>query len=317
MGIMDLDTMNHLRAKIDTISPSILLYGEGWTADSSPLPEALRAVKINVSKLDRIAVFNDDFRDAIKGNNFVPRNKGFVSGQTVQEETIKFGITGACFHPQIVYGYVEHSKFPWAKETWQCVNYACCHDNYTLYDKLILSSPEASEEELSRMVMMAGALILTSQGIPFLHAGTEIARSKLGDHNSYKSTDQINQIDWNKKSSFLEVFQYYQSLIQLRKNHPAFRMTSSSQIREHLIFSEDYLPGVSSYVLVNHANGDDWRTILVVFNGNRHSIQFPKKGHIKWRMVAHNNTIDEKSQLYPQGNEIEVAGISMLMMVED
>lgn len=316
MGIMDLDTMNHLRAKIDTIAPSILIYGEGWTADSSPLPEALRAVKINVSKLDRIAVFNDDFRDAIKGNNFVPRHKGFVSGQTVQEETIKFGISGACFHPQIVYDYVEHSKFPWAKEPWQCVNYASCHDNHTLYDKLILSSPEASEEELKRMVMMTGALILTSQGIPFLHAGTEMARSKLGDHNSYKSTDKINQIDWNKKSSFLEVYQYYQNLIRLRKNHPAFRMTSSSQIREHLIFSKDYMPGVSSYVLVNHANGDDWRTILVVFNGNPHSIQFPKKSHIKWRMVANGTTIDEESSIYPQGDAIEVEGISMLMMVE-
>lgn len=317
MGIFDLDTMNHIRAKIDAISPSILLYGEGWTADSSPVPEALRAVKDNVSKMDRVAVFNDDFRDAIKGNSFVPRNKGFVSGQTVQEETIKFGISSACFHPQIVYSYVEHSKFAWAKEPWQCINYASCHDNYTLYDKLILSSPEASEEELNRMVMMAGALILTSQGIPFLHGGMEMARSKLGDHNSYKSPDLINQIDWNKKHTHLEVYQYFQGLIRLRKNHPAFRMASSKLIRENLIFSDNYLPGVASYVLVNHANNDAWRTILIVFNGNAHSIQFPKKGHIKWRMVAHDNHIDEESSLYPEGEEIEVAGISMLMMVED
>lgn len=317
MGIFDIDIMNLIRAKVDTISPSILLYGEGWTADNSPVPESLRAVKINVPKLDRIAVFNDDFRDAIKGNSFVPRNKGFVSGQTVQEETIKFGITAACFHPQIVYGYVEHSKNPWAKEPWQCVNYASCHDNYTLYDKLILSWPEASEEQLNRMVMMAGALVLTSQGIPFLHAGMEMARTKLGDHNSYKSPDLTNQIDWNKKSSFLGIYQYYQALIRLRKNHPAFRMTSSNQIREHLIFSENYIPGVASYVLVNHANDDDWRTILIVFNGNNKSIQFPIKEHINWRMVAYDTTIDENSKDYPQGNELEVSGISMLMMVED
>jgi pullulanase len=247
----------------------------------------------------------------------VPTTRRYVSGNTIHEQTIKFGIAGPCFHPQIVYGYVDHSKFPWAKEPWQCVNYASCHDNHTLYDKLILSCPEASEEELTRMVMMAGALVLTSQGIPFLHAGTEMARSKLGDHNSYKSPDLINQIDWNKKHSFIEVYQYYQALIRLRKNHPAFRMTSSKLMREHLIFAEDYLPGVSSYVLVNHANDDDWRTILMVFNGNRRSIQFPIKGHIKWRMVAHGTTIDEQSTIYPEGNEIEVAGISMLIMVED
>lgn len=317
MGIFDIETMNLIRAKMNAISPEILLYGEGWTADASPLDEAFRAVKTNVAKLSQIAVFNDDFRDGIKGNNFNPRSKGFVSGQTIQEETIKFGITAACYHPQIVYGYVDRSKSPWAKEPWQCVNYASCHDNYTLYDKLIMSSPEASDKEIERMVMMAGALVLTSQGIPFLHAGVEMARTKLGDHNSYKSSDRTNQIEWNRKHTFQEVFKYYKSLIQLRKNHPAFRMKSSEQIREHLIFSEDYMPGVASYVLVNHANNDEWRTILIVFNGNKNSIQFPIAEHIKWRLVAENTTIDEKSTTYPEGNQIDVPGISMLMLVED
>lgn len=317
MGIYDLDTMNQIRAKMDTISPEILLYGEGWAADSSPFDETQRAIKTNVSKLDRIAVFNDDFRDGIKGNNFNPRSPGFVSGQTVQEETIKFGIAAACFHPQIVYGYVDRSKSPWAKEPWQCVNYASCHDNFTLYDKLVMSSTVASDEEINRMVMMAGALVITSQGIPFLHAGVEMARTKLGDHNSYKSPDIINQIDWTRKQTFSEVYKYYRNLIQLRKNHPAFRMRSSHQIREHLIFSDDYLPGVTTYVLVNHANDDEWRTILIVFNGNAQSIKFPIKEHIHWRLIASNTTIDEESTNYPEGKEIEVTGISMMILVED
>lgn len=317
MGIFDLETMNQVRAKMDTISPSILLYGEGWTADSSPLNETLRAVKTNVSGMNRIAVFNDDFRDGIKGNNFNPRSRGFVSGQTVREETIKFGIAAACFHPQIVYGYVDRSKSPWANEPWQCINYASCHDNYTLYDKLVMGCPAAGEGEVQKMVMLSGALVLTSQGIPFLHAGVEMARTKLGDHNSYKSPDRINQIDWNRKHTFSEVFKYYRSLISIRKNHPAFRMANSFQIREHLIFSDDYMPGVASYVLVNHANDDEWRTILVIFNGNPNSIRFPIKEHIKWRQVAYGNTIDEKSEIYPEGNEIEVPEISMLLLVED
>jgi pullulanase len=144
-----------------------------------------------------------------------------------------------------------------------------------------------------------------------------MARTKFGDHNSYKSPDRINQIDWNRKSIFLEVFKYYQGLIRLRKNHPAFRMTSSEQIREHLIFSEDYMPGVASYVLVNHANNDEWRTILIIFNGNAQSIKFSTKKHITWRVVAHNTIIDEESTIYSKGKEVEVSGISMLMMVED
>ncbi len=94
-------------------------------------------------------------------------------------------------------------------------------------------------------------------------------------------------------------------------------MISSHQIREHLIFSEDYMPGVASYVLVNHANGDEWRTILIVFNGNNKSIQFPKKKHISWRLVCKDNTIDEESTIYPEGKEIEVPGISMMILVED
>ena len=317
MGIYDLETMNQIRENLDTISPSLLLYGEGWAADKSPLDENWRAMKINVSRLNRIAVFNDDFRDGIKGNNFDPGSKGFVSGQTIQEENIKFGIVGACFHPQIVYGYVERSKSPWAAEPWQSINYASCHDNYTLYDKLALSCPEATDEELARMVMMAGALVLTSQGIPFLHAGDEMARTKFGDHNSFKSSDKINQIDWERKSLYLSIFQYYQSLIRFRKAHPAFRMISSAQVREHLIFSDDYLPGVTSYVLVNHANDDEWRTILLVFNGNRYEILFELMPHIRWRIVAHDTSIDPASTNYTSGTEISVPAISMMILVED
>jgi pullulanase len=317
MGIYDLDTMNQIRNKMDQISPSILLYGEGWTADKSPLNENWRAVKTNVSRLYHIAVFNDDFRDGIKGNNFSSRSKGFVSGQTIQEENIKFGITAACYHPQIVYGYVDHSKSPWASEPWQCINYASCHDNYTLYDKLKLSCPDYTEEEIKRMVMLSGALVLTSQGIPFLHAGVEMARTKSGNHNSYKSPDSINQIDWTRKSTYQDIFRYYQSLIALRKAHPAFRMTSSYIMRKHLIFSDDYQPGVASYVLVNHANDDRWRTILMIFNGNREAIKFKLVPHIKWRIVAHDTVIDPESTEFAPETEIQVSGISMVILVED
>jgi pullulanase len=317
MGIYDLDTMNQIRNKMDQLSPSILLYGEGWTADKSPLNESWRAVKTNVTRLYHIAAFNDDFRDGIKGNSFVSRSKGFVSGQTIQEENIKFGIAAACFHPQIVYGYVEHSKSPWASEPWQCINYASCHDNYTLYDKLQLSCPDYSEAEINRMVMMGGALVLTSQGIPFLHAGVEMARTKNGNHNSYRSPDHINQIDWTRKSLNQDIFRYYQSLISLRKAHPAFRITSSYIMRKHLIFSSDYQPGVASYVLVNHANGDSWRTILLIFNGNRESVKFNLVPHIRWRIVAQDSVINPESTEYAPEIEVEVSGISMMMLVED
>jgi len=317
MGIYDLETMNQIRAQMDLISPSILLYGEGWTADRSPLSETWRAIKTNVSRLYRIGVFNDDLRNGIKGNSFDSTSKGFVSGLTLIEENIKFGIAGACFHPQIVYGYVESSKSPWATEPWQCINYASCHDNYSLIDKLSLSCPDASEEELNRMVMLAAALVLTSQGVPFLHAGGEICRSKQGDSNSYKSPDSINQIDWTRKAKYQEVFTYYQQLIQLRKSHPAFRMTRADQIRKHLQFSSDYQTGVVSYMLVDHANGDTWKSIFVVFNGNRNSIKIRVPNVSRWRVVAKDTAINFEGKDYFSGNEVEVLPTSMLMFVED
>ena len=317
MGIYDLETMNQIRAQMDLISPSILLYGEGWTADRSPLSETWRAVKTNVSRLYRIGVFNDDLRNAIKGNSFDAGSKGFVSGKTLIEENIKFGIVGACFHPQIVYGYVESSKSPWASEPWQCINYASCHDNYTLYDKLKLSCPDAPEKELNRMSMLAGALVLTSQGVPFLHAGVEMSRSKQGDFNSYRSPDSVNQIDWSQKSRYKEVFKYYQQLIRLRKEHPAFRMINAEQIRKHLKFSSDYQTGVISYQLVDHANGDIWKTILLVFNGNRNSVKFTIPQTQKWRVVANDGQINLESTTYFSGSEIEVLPTSMLLLAED
>jgi pullulanase len=167
------------------------------------------------------------------------------------------------------------------------------------------------------MVLLAGSLILTSQGVAFLHGGVEMARTKLGDYNSYKSPDNINQIDWGRKKTYNLIFKYYQALINLRKAHPAFRMTFADQIRKHLIFSSDYQPGVASYMLTNHANGDPWKTILLVFNGNRYSIKFRIPTQANWRVVARDTAIDPDSAEYFSEKEIEVSGISMLMLVED
>jgi pullulanase len=167
------------------------------------------------------------------------------------------------------------------------------------------------------MVMMSGALVLTSQGIPFLHAGEEMARTKLGDHNSYRSPDRINRIDWSLKSTNNEIFRYYQALIGLRKSHPAFHMNWASLIRKHLVFSSDYQPGVASYSLVNHANDDSWKTILLVFNGNRGEITFKLNPQIHWRVIAWDTTINPDSTDYVSESEIKVPGISMLMLVED
>ncbi len=314
MGIHDIETMNSIRLALDTLRPGILLYGEGWTADRSPLDEPLRAVKRNVVQLDRIACFNDDFRDAVKGNNFNGPAKGFVNGRTLHEEAVKFGIVAACFHPQIVYGYVESSSSAWANEPWQCVNYISCHDNYTLFDKLRLSCPDANTDTLKRMQKLAGAVLLTAQGIPFLHAGVEFCRTKSGNHNSYKSSDQVNQLDWDRKGEFADVFNYYKKLIRLRKELPAFRMNSATDIRKHLKFSPAYEIGVVSYSIADIYTEHDWKSFHVIFNARETAveIELPHNGH--WTVIAEEDQIELSGTRMIYEPKVSVPGLSMMIL---
>lgn len=316
MGIFDIETMNAVRAEMDKIDPKLVLYGEGWTAASSPMDEKYRAVKSNTPKLDRIAVFNDDFRDALKGHWGSPNSIGFASGQTLNEESVKYGIVAATGHPQINYAYVASTKWAWSITPLQSVNYVSCHDNYTLYDKLKLSRPEAKLPELARMACLAGAVLLTSQGIPFMHAGVEMLRTKKGHGNTYKSGDEYNMIDWSRKAMFSYVTNYFKALIEIRKRHPAFRMVSTRQIQQHLKFSKKYIPGVVAYEIRNHANGDEWKNIQVIFNNNPTPVVFPVKLR-KWKEVVNGLAVDESGLVEHESHSVFVPPVSMMMLVEE
>lgn len=268
MGIHDLETMNAVRKVLDQIDPTIFIYGEGWTAGGSPLPDSLRALKANTFKLDRIAAFSDEFRDGLRGHVFSPTDTGFISGKPGLKQSVEFGIAGAVFHPQIDYSQVNYSKAPWANEPTQAINYASCHDNHTLWDRLALSAGKKSRGLRFRMQKLAMAMVLSSQGVPFLHAGSEILRTKQGVENSFESPDSINQINWAWKETNAELFDYVQALITIRKLHPAFRMPTAAMIRERLTFVEHESENVISYVITDHANGDSWKNIMVIFNGS-------------------------------------------------
>ena len=313
MGIIDLETMKSIRTELDKTNPELFLYGEGWAADQSPMPEHLRAVKNNILQLPGIAGFNDDFRDALKGNHGSKKSKGFVSGLELAEEPVKFGIMGAINHAQINFEFIETLNHAWAAEPNQCINYVSCHDNYTLWDKLKMSRPKVSDEELRKMVKLAGALILTSQGVPFLHSGVEFCRTKGGNGNSYKSPDSVNQIDWSRKEQYHDVFEYYRKLIQLRKNHPAFRMTSAELICQNLNFCIPYEMGVISYCLNGAGVGDSFETIILIFNANKNEISIPiQEGTFK--VVVKNNEIDEAGIGEPISDFVIVERTSMVVL---
>jgi pullulanase len=290
MGVHDIETMNAISKELNKVLPGILLYGEGWTAGTSPLPDSMRALKKNVSKLDRVAVFSDDMRDGIKGSVFDHKDRGFASGKAGMEESIKFGIVGSGQHPQVDYNKVNYSKSSYSTAPGQVINYADCHDNHTLWDKLAISAATASEAERKEMQKLALSIVLTSQGIPFLHAGSEFLRTKQGVENSYNSPDSINAIDWSLKTKNRDVFDYVRFLIQLRRTHPAFRLNTAAQIRMNLRFITDRTPpGVIAYTLNGKAAGDKDSQILVCFNGTGQKQKIMVPGG-KWRAVVQNNS---------------------------
>ncbi|TGE21391.1 type I pullulanase [Hymenobacter aquaticus] len=269
MGVLDLRTMRAVRVALDEIDHSIFVYGEGWTAGSSPLPETERAVKANILKLDRVAAFGDELRDGVKGHYARQTEPGFASGQPGLEESVKFGIVGATQHPQLDYAKVNYSKAPWATEPGQAINYVACHDDRVLWDKLTVANPGASEEELLRMDVLSNTIVFTSQGVPFLPVGDEFLRTKGGSHNSYNLPDNVNQLDWARKARYRSVFGFYQQLIGLRRAHPAFRLPTRALVEKHLAFLPAMPANTIGYQLLHHAGNDDWGTITVLLNGNR------------------------------------------------
>lgn len=307
MGIHDVKTMNMVSAHVQNIDPTIFVYGEGWKAGSSPLADQDLALKSNVPRLKNVAAFSDEIRDGLKGSWHDWKAPGFVSGNRDRIEGVKFGIAGGVQHPQVAYERVAESDAPWALKPDQCIVYVSCHDNHTLYDKLKIVSPEASEEVILKQHVLANTIVLTSQGVPFLHAGVEFARTKQGVENSYQSPDSINALDWTRKSQFPEVVDHYKALIKMRKEHPVFTMDTQEKIAKHLKFLPE-----SGNMIVYELDGtpvnDRWKKVMLVFNGEDADRTMKLDG--TWNLRFHGTSWTE-AQVH---NEVEVSPYSALLL---
>lgn len=316
MGIHDTETMNRVAAELKKINPSIFVYGEGWTAGASPLPAERRALKENVAKMDGIAVFSDDIRDAVKGHYSDAADRGFATGKPGNEETVKIGIVAATAHPQVDYSKGNNSKFAYASSPKQIINYVSCHDDLMLTDKLAASMPGSSESERMRAARLAQTIVFTSQGTPFMWSGEEIFRDKKGVHNSYKSPDSINAIDWNLKHANRGQFDYYRELIALRKAHPAFRMTDAADIARNIVFDPVKQPNLISYSIRDNANGDEWKEIKLVFNGSDKvaEVRIPRGD---WKIIAEDGRIKATGLGTTRGGRMTVPPVSALILARE
>ena len=312
MGVHDIETMNEIHDVVAKIDPTIYIYGEGWSAGSCAYPQDKLATKANTCELNGIGAFSDEMRDALRGPFSDDTKGGFLAGVPGQEESIKFGIAGAISHPQIDMTKVNYSKVPWTNEPSQMVAYVSCHDDMCLTDRLRSSIPYIGDDELIRLDLLAQTAVLTSQGVPFILSGEEMLRDKKGVHNSYRSPDSINRLDWNNLKRYPQVFDYYAGLISLRKQHPAFRMGSADEVRKNLCFLEAP-EGVVAYQLKNNAGGDSWKNIIVVLNSQKtpQTVDVPEN---TYTMVVANGKVDTNGIGLLSGKTLTVAPQSALIV---
>lgn len=312
MGVHDIETMNAIRKELASINPNVFVYGEGWSAGQCAYPVGKLAVKANMRQMPGVAAFCDDMRDALRGPFSDDKKGAFLAGIAGSEESVKAGIAGMIAHPQVDYSKVNYSKEPWALEPTQCINYVSCHDDMCLVDRLKASVPGIGTDELIRLDELAQTAVFTSQGVPFLLSGEEMLRDKKGVHNSYNSPDSVNELRWENLKRYPQVFSYYEGLISLRRNHPAFRLGNAELVRQHL----EFLPSdgcLVAFRLTGHAGGDEWRNIVVVLNANKmsRSIAIPDGQYI---VVCRDGIINEAGLDTIKGSQITVPAQSAIII---
>ena len=262
VGLIDTETMNEVVAEVHKDHPDVLFYGEGWTMETTLTKDGYTmSTQVNSSQTPDFAYFNDNLRDGLKGNVFDSNKLGFVSGAKGKEDTIIESFLGSA---------------PWCNSPSQTINYASCHDNLTLFDRIVKSTDKLSREDHIRMNNLSAAIYMNAQGIPFIHAGEEMLRTKPKENggfeeNSYASPDEVNYLRWEtlNEEEYQQVYNYYKGLIAFRKAHPALRMTTKEDVEANLTAVEGMVDNVVAFEMKAGANGDSAQGMYFVFNANR------------------------------------------------
>ena len=277
VGLIDTETINEVMEAVHAVRPDVVFYGEGWTLGTEVTKEGfLMTTQCNSTQVPGFAFFSDTIRDGLKGSVFSTSERGYVSGASNLEKVMEncfVGLAGT-----------------WCTTPAQAVNYASCHDNNTLYDRLQLSNPDATQEELIKMNNLSAAIYMTAQGIPFFQAGEEMLRTKetsLGtfNENSYNASDEVNNIKWDTLEDplYADVVDYYKGLIAFRKAHPVLRLTTAEAVKEHVSVVDIEDANVTAFHLTGGMEGESADAMYIVFNPNKEAkeITLPEgKWHI-------------------------------------
>lgn len=247
MALTDIDTIKEVIVELREINPNILIYGEPWMALPSPLTYDKQIV-IGAQKGNNFAIFNPFFRDSIKGDTDGDV-RGYIQGEYYYKQNIENGIAGSIDFTE------ESTNFSSPLES---INYFNAHDNLIFNDKLIKSGVELNE--LKDVTYIGHAIILLSQGIPFLHAGNSFMRTKYMNHNSYNAPSNINGIDWSLKEKNYDLFVKIKDLITLRKSLGIFNMKTKQEV----INSLEFIQGLKDSIIGFKIKKDDEEYIIFI-----------------------------------------------------
>ena len=327
VGLIDTETVNAVVEAVHKTHPNVFFYGEGWTMDTEMTKEGYTmATQRNSEETPNFAYFSDTIRDAIRGPMSSTSKPGYAAGDSGFTSNIVSCFKGA---PS------------WCKSPTQTINYASCHDNNTLFDRIIMSTPEDSFEDRVRMNNLAAAIVMTSQGTPLFQAGEEMLRSKpladgTYDHNSYRSPDSVNSLKWNdlNQELYLDTYEYYQGLIAFRKAHPALRMTSAEEVAESISYESS--GSVLSFQIDGGANGEESDGLFVIFNPKKETadIELPEgswtvyingedagitpldtvEGSVSVDPISAMVLVKDNATTAPQGQAFSLSGLIILLI---
>ena len=306
VGLIDTDTINAIIAEVHKTHPNVIFYGEGWSMTTAVTKAGYTmTTQANSQQVPEFAFFSDTLRDCLRGSVFNNDERGYVAGIGGHTGTI-----AACFR----------GLPTWCKQPTQTINYASCHDNMSLFDRLTQSTPKASVEERIRMNNLAAAIYMTAQGVPFMQAGEEMLRSKplpdgSFDHNSYCSPDSVNSLKWNNlnQEAYQNVYRYYQGLIAFRKAHPALRMVSAEEVGSHIVNLTGLDFNVTGFRILSGANGEE-NEFVMIFNPRSEAttVALPEG---KWEIFVNDKEAGLKVLDCAEG-EAAVAPISAMALVK-
>jgi pullulanase len=304
VGLIDTETINAVVEEVHKDHPNVIFYGEGWTMGTTLTKDGYTMATQTNSKLTPdFAYFSDTLRDAIRGPMGTDYKGGYLCNQIGYAPLIKDCFLGAP---------------GWCGSPTQAINYASCHDNLALFDKITLSTADLTDADRLKMNNLSAAIVMTAQGVPFFQAGEEILRSKPDgkggyDHNSYKSPDSINSIKWDNLNdqAYSDSYAYYQGLIAFRKAHPALRLTTAEAVNNSITVMDNLDSNVNAFHIKGGEIDDD---LFVIFNPRKETttVTLPEG---KWDVYI-DGTKAGTTVLRTVEGSVTVDAISALVLVQ-